>query len=96
MAKVKVWDISIRIFHWMLAAAVSAAALTGFILGRTTLAWHLVAGVTAMIAVAWRVVWGLLGPGYARFASFCYPPATVFSHLRDLRRGRHHRYLGDG
>lgn len=91
---VRVWDISVRAFHWVVVAAVLAAALTGFILGRTALAWHLVAGVTVLAAVAWRVIWGLLGATYARFASFAYRPATVLAHLRTLRRGGHHRHLG--
>ena len=91
---VRVWDIGVRIFHWALVAAVLGSALTGFVLGITVLAWHLVAGVALMIAVTWRVIWGLLGPTYARFASFAYRPAAVFIHLQDLRRGRYHRHLG--
>jgi cytochrome b len=91
---VRVWDIGVRAFHWMLVAAVLVAALTGFILGRTTLAWHLVAGLAVMVAVVWRVIWGVLGPTYARFASFAYSPAAVLAHVRDLPRGRHHRHLG--
>jgi cytochrome b len=91
---VRVWDIGVRAFHWILVAAVLAAALTGFILGRTALAWHLVAGVAVLIAVAWRVIWGGLGSPYARFVSFAFGPASVLRHLRDLVRGRHHRHLG--
>jgi cytochrome b len=91
---VRVWDIGVRAFHWLLVAAVLAAALTGFVLGRTLLAWHLVAGVAVIVAVAWRVVWGLLGPTYALFASFAYRPATVLAYLGDLGRGRPHRHLG--
>jgi cytochrome b len=91
---VRVWDIGVRVFHWLLVAMVVVAALTGFILGRTTLAWHLGAGVAIMVAVAWRVVWGLLGPTYARFASFAYRPATVLASLCELRGRRPHRHLG--
>jgi cytochrome b len=91
---VRVWDSGVRWFHWLLVVAVLSAALTGFVLDRSVLAWHLVAGVAAMVAVAWRLVWGLLGPTYARFASFAYPPAAVLAHLRHLRRGRAHRHLG--
>lgn len=91
---VRVWDIGVRSFHWLLVAAVLVAALTGFILGRTVLAWHLGAGVAAMVAVAWRVVWGLLGPTYARFASFAYHPTAMLAHLRELRGRPPHRHLG--
>ncbi len=91
---VRVWDVGVRVCHWGIVAAVALAALTGFVLGRTALTWHLVAGVTMLVAVVWRVVWGLLGPTYARFSSFAYRPAVVVTHLRDLIDGRHRRYLG--
>jgi cytochrome b/mono/diheme cytochrome c family protein len=94
LSRVRVWDLGVRIFHWVLVAAVLGSALTGFILGITALAWHLVAGVAVMAAIVWRVIWGSLGTTYARFASFAYRPATVLMHLRDLIRGRHHRYPG--
>ncbi|MBV9782412.1 MAG: cytochrome b/b6 domain-containing protein [Acidisphaera sp.] len=94
MTSVRVWDAGVRSFHWLLAVAVSAGALTGFVLGRLTLAWHLVAGVVVLVAVAWRVVWGVLGPTYARFASFTYPPAVVLAHLRALRGTGRRRHLG--
>jgi cytochrome b len=91
---VRVWDFGVRAFHWVLVATVSAAALTGFVLGRTTLAWHLAAGVAVAVAVTWRVAWGLLGPTYARFASFAHRPAAVLAHLRHLWTGRRDRHLG--
>lgn len=81
-------------FHWGLAIAVTAAALTGFVLGRTTLAWHLVAGALVIIAVGWRVVWGLLGPTHARFHGFAYRPAAVLAHVGDLTGRQHRRHLG--
>ena len=90
---VRVWDAGVRVFHWAVVAAVAASAVTGFILGRTTLAWHLIAGAVGMAAVGWRLIWGVLGPAYARFASFAYRPAAVFAHVRAIRR-RTHRHLG--
>ena len=91
---VRVWDLGVRAFHWGLVAAVAVAALTGFVLGRTALAWHLLAGATVIAAVAWRVAWGLLGSTYARFGSFAYRPTVVLAHVRDLLAGRHRRHLG--
>ncbi len=90
----RVWGAGIRLFHWVLVAAVAGAALTGFVLGRTVLAWHLVAGVAVAVAVLWRIVWGVLGPTYARFAGFAHPPAEVLAHLRTHRRHVGHNPLG--
>ena len=91
---VPVWDLGVRVFHWGLIVAVAAAGLTGFVLGRTVLAWHLAAGTAIVVALAWRLVWGLLGPTYARFHSFWYSPAELRAHLRGVLGGAHERHLG--
>jgi cytochrome b len=90
-ASVPVWDRGIRLFHWMLLLAVTAAAVTGFILGSTWLRWHLIAGGTIAVLLLWRTVWGMLGGPFARFAGFAYPPRTVLDYLRG---GPRLRYLG--
>ncbi len=93
---VQVWDAGVRLGHWLLAAAVGVAALTGFVLGPRWLAWHLAAGVSVIVVVGWRAVWGVLGPTYARFAGFVFPPAAVLAHLRGRQHTRHvgHNPLG--
>src|SRR5277367_1838729 len=91
---VRVWDVGIRCFHWLLVLAVSAALITGFLLATPTLRWHLIAGGTVAALLFWRVVWGGLGGPYARFAGFAYSPRAVLGHARGLLGGRHERYLG--
>jgi cytochrome b561 len=54
---VRVWDAGVRAAHWILVAGVVAAALTGFIIGPTSLTWHLIAGATVMAVVVWRTCW---------------------------------------
>jgi cytochrome b len=88
---VPIWDLGIRLFHWLLVLAVAAAAVTGFILGSTWLRWHLIAGGRVAALLLWRTVWGTLGGPYARFAGFAYPPRTVLAYLRGSPRLR---YLG--
>lgn len=87
---VKVWDGFVRVFHWSLAASVAAAWWAGD--DYETL--HLVAGYSAAALVALRVIWGVVGTGYARFAQFVRAPATVLSYLNDILTGREVRYLG--
>lgn len=91
---VTVWDIGIRLFHWGLLAAVVASAWTGFVAGRTALAWHLIGGAVVAGLLLWRLVWGWLGSRYARFTSFAYGPRQVTGHVRDLWRRGGHRHLG--
>ena len=44
--------------------------------------------------LAFRLVWGFIGPRYARFSSFVHSPVAAFRYLRDEMRGRAPRYVG--
>ncbi len=83
---IRVWDWPVRAFHWLLVAAVCLAAASGFLLGMSWLTIHLIAGVSVAALLAGRVVWGVLGPTYARFADFAFGPRAVVGHVRDIRR----------
>lgn len=85
MKTVKVWDLSVRLFHWALAALVGAAFLTG---DDETIGWHVRGGVLIAGLLVYRLVWGLIGPEQARFRHFVRGPRAVFDYLRAYRRGR--------
>ncbi|SIR33276.1 MULTISPECIES: cytochrome b/b6 domain-containing protein [Paracoccus] len=85
-----VWDPLLRIFHWGLVAAVTVAWLTADEWQTT----HEVAGYTVAGLVAFRLVWGLVGSRYARFAQFLKGPAGTLAYVGDMMRGRERRYLG--
>ena len=55
---------------------------------------HVFAGYGVAAIVALRVVWGLVGPRTALFASFVRGPRAVLAYLRGLVRGNAPRYLG--
>jgi cytochrome b len=89
-ATVRVWDPLVRIFHWSLVVLFALAFVTGD-------EWrdaHITAGYLVAGLVAFRVVWGVVGPQHARFASFIRGPATTFAYLRDALALRAPRYLG--
>ncbi|HEY0839137.1 MAG TPA: cytochrome b/b6 domain-containing protein, partial [Vulgatibacter sp.] len=85
MKTTKVWDLSVRIFHWTLAALVGAAFLTG---DDETISWHARGGILIAGLLAYRVIWGLSGPAPARFRSFVRGPRVVIEYLRGYLRGR--------
>jgi len=93
-ARVIVWDPFIRLFHWLLVAAVAMAITTSLILPITWLGWHLAAGIATLALVAARIVWGLLGPTFARFSSFVTAPGDLLHHLRELHHGVARRHRG--
>ncbi len=90
MATTRVWDAFVRIFHWSLAASFAVA----WISGDDWKSLHIWAGYAAGALIAMRLIWGLAGTHYARFAQFVRPPFVVASYLRDIATGREARYLG--
>lgn len=91
---VQVWDPFVRLFHWALVGLVLIAAVTGFFVGARALDIHIWAGMAIGALVLARLVWGFLGSGHARFASFLVGPRAVWAHLGELRSGRADRHLG--
>ncbi len=87
---VRVWDPLIRVFHWALVASFAIA----WISAEEWDAVHEWAGYIAAGLVLVRVVWGLIGPGYARFGQFLRSPRVVAVYLREMLRHREARYLG--
>lgn len=90
LAAVPVWDRFVRLFHWTLVACV---AVNYFWLddGEDIHQWL---GYLASALVGARVVWGVIGPAPARFASFWPTPRRVLDHLRELRAGQHPFHAG--
>lgn len=88
--KVTVWDPLVRVFHWALAGSIAVAWFTS---GHPK-GLHQWAGYTAGVMIAIRLVWGIFGPGHARFVSFVRHPRTVLGYLADIWQGRERRHLG--
>lgn len=89
-SKVRVWDPLVRVFHWGLVAAFATAWLTADELQQV----HEIAGYTVAGLVAFRLLWGVVGSRYARFAQFIKGPGDTLAYLSDMTRGRERRYLG--
>jgi len=91
--RIRLWDLPTRIFHWSLAILVLAAFVSGKI-GGNAMDWHGKFGLTILGLLAFRLVWGIVGSTYARFASFFPTPASVLAYLRGQWRGVGHNPLG--
>lgn len=90
---VRVWDLPTRLFHWALAGCV-AASLASAWLGGNAMAWHFRLGYAAFALLAFRLVWGLVGGHWSRFATFVRGPAAVARYLRGASRADEHPDLG--
>lgn len=92
-ARAYVWDLPLRLFHWLLALAVAGALITEE-LGGHWMAWHGRLGSLVLGLIAFRLVWGVLGSPTARFSQFVRGPAAVLAYLRGEWRGIGHNPLG--
>jgi len=87
---IKVWDLGLRVFHWSLLATFAVAWLMSDDAG----AVHAWSGYVAAGLIALRLVWGVIGPRYARFSQFVTGPAAVIDYLKAALAGREPRYVG--
>jgi cytochrome b len=76
-----VWDLPLRLTHWALVVSVAGAWATHYA-GIEWFEWHRRLGYATLVLVAFRIVWGFVGPRHARFASFLRGPGAVRDYLR--------------
>jgi cytochrome b len=95
---VRIWDLPTRLFHWALFVCVVGLIITGNI-GGNLMTWHFRLGYCVMTLLLFRIVWGLIGGKWSRFASFIYAPSTVIAYLKGQGKPEHsagHNPLGAG
>ena len=91
-AKILVWDLPLRVFHWLLALSFAGAFLTAE--SERVRDVHVTLGYTFVGLLAFRLVWGVIGSRYSRFASFAFGPRAVLAYLRSLLAGRPAHHVG--
>jgi cytochrome b len=82
-SRVFVWDIPVRLFHWVLVALMIALVITGEILDGA-IEVHALLGRAVIVLVIFRLMWGAVGSSYARFSRFVCGPGAVMSYARSL------------
>jgi cytochrome b len=93
MARVPVWDLPLRLFHWALFICVTGAFISVNI-GGNAMVWHGRFGLTMVGLLVFRLVWGFAGSTYARFSSFVRGPSVIRAYLRGEWHGLGHNPLG--
>ncbi|MDQ2779862.1 MAG: cytochrome b/b6 domain-containing protein, partial [Pseudomonadota bacterium] len=85
LRRVRVWDLPTRLFHWALALLVTGSLVSGKI-GGDAMPWHFRFGYGIFALLLFRLVWGLVGGRWSRFANFLYAPGTVWRYVRGHSR----------
>lgn len=81
-ARLPVWDVPVRLFHWLLAVLVVFSYVTGKVAG-DWLEWHMRSGYAILALLLFRLAWGLVGSDTARFSRFLRTPAAAWRYLRN-------------
>ncbi len=91
--KLRVWDFPTRLFHW---SVVSLVVVAWLIVGDEgwKLTVHTVAGYGLLVAIVFRLGWGVVGSTHARFADFVRPWSVVREYTRQLARRAPPNYIG--
>lgn len=83
----RVWDIPTRLFHW------SIVVLVGFSWWSAEnhqMEWHYRSGITLLILLVFRLIWGVIGGSTARFIEFIPTPGRISNYLHKSRSAAHH------
>lgn len=90
--KVLIWDLPVRVFHWLLALCFTGAYLTA-----ESESWrllHVTLGYSMGGLLVFRLLWGFAGTRHARFSSFVRGPAAVSRYLGSLLKGKPEHHAG--
>jgi len=95
-ADLRVWDLPVRIMHWLLAIGIGVCWWTGI---ENELEYHLYSGYAILWIVLMRLYWGLVGSSTARFVNFVRGPKAILDyattlHRRDTPHAHGHNALG--
>jgi cytochrome b len=88
---VLVWDIPVRVFHWLIVALVAAAYATWRLNWMVLHGW---VGDAVLTLLLFRVLWGFLGSETARFSRFLTSPQMVVEHLKHAFQREPDRQVG--
>jgi len=87
---VQVWDLPLRLWHWILAVLVLVAWVTPNAYDRL----HRLAGYAVIALLAFRLIWGFCGTRYSRFSMLGVRLRATPRYIWNLRRGITGRYIG--
>ncbi len=78
---VTVWDLSTRLFHWLLVVLFGLSWLSAE-LGGNWMIWHTRFGFVTAGLILFRIIWGFVGSESSRFTQFIKGPRKVLAYLK--------------
>ncbi len=75
-----VWDLPIRLFHWLLAGLIG---FSWWSVKNHHTDWHIWSGIAILTLLIFRLLWGVFGSSTASFSTFVRGPRAIVDYLRD-------------
>jgi cytochrome b len=91
--KIRIWDLPLRLFHWLLVMAV-IGSFVSVKLGGNAMIWHGRFGYLVLALIVFRLVWGFVGTHHARFTQFIKSPKVILAYLKSPTETPGHSPLG--
>jgi cytochrome b len=91
--KIRIWDLPLRLFHWLLVMAVMGSFVS-VKLGGNAMIWHGRFGYFVLALIFFRLIWGFVGTHHARFAQFIKSPKAILAYLKNPVETPGHSPLG--
>jgi cytochrome b len=91
--KIRIWDLPLRLFHWLLVMAV-IGSFVSVKLGGNAMIWHGRFGYLVLALIVFRLIWGFVGTHHARFAQFIKSPKVILAYLKNPTETPGHSPLG--
>lgn len=80
----KIWDPVTRVWHWVLVLAMVVGWSFGKFMSFDTIEWHFYLGYLVIGLMAFRVLWGFVGPSPVRFATILPTLSSTLRYLKTL------------
>jgi cytochrome b len=91
--KIRIWDLPLRLFHWLLVMAV-IGSFVSVKLGGNAMIWHGRFGYLVLALIAFRLIWGFVGTQHARFTQFIKSPKVILAYLKNPSETLGHSPVG--
>jgi len=91
--KLLVWDLPVRLFHWLLAISLVVSWYTSD--GeRGLIDYHFKSGYFILALVIFRIIWGTLGTKYAKFSQFLPNKTDLLSYIKNFKQEKSYTSIG--
>jgi cytochrome b len=96
MKRIIVWDLPMRLFHWIFAGSLTGALAIGFLMDNDSplFPYHMLLGLVAGFSLVVRIILGVFGSRHNRFTAMPLHPGEILRYLTGAISGNARRYIG--